>query len=88
MAKFYGTVKGRAATAATREGSSESGIRASAQSYDGSVVTKLSYNGETLMVELGLIDGSQSSFKYPSWIGTFEELSDVLRCDMQNRRML
>lgn len=85
MAKFYGTVKGRAATAATREGSSESGIRASAQSYDGSVVTKLKYEGDELMVSIGLMEGSQSEFHYPSWTGTFEQLREALQRDMQRR---
>lgn len=38
MAQFYGQVLGRADTAASRTGSKRSGIRASAQTWDGSVI--------------------------------------------------
>ena len=38
MAQFYGQVSGSAATTASRAGSKRSGIRASAQSWDGSVI--------------------------------------------------
>lgn len=37
MAKYYGTLKDTAKTQATRTGSSSSGIKATVQSYDGSL---------------------------------------------------
>ncbi len=41
MSKFYGQINGGRGTA-TRTG--HQGIRASVQSYDGSVITELTYN--------------------------------------------
>ena len=41
MATFYGQVFGKASTGASRTGSRNSGIRTSAQSYDGSVIVEL-----------------------------------------------
>lgn len=51
MSKFYGTVIGKADTVATRRGFDC--IKTSAQSWDGSVITRLSYDKSgTLMVEI------------------------------------
>ena len=42
MSKFYGQVFGQASTTASRRGSKD--IEVSAQSWDGSLITKLYYN--------------------------------------------
>lgn len=41
MEVFYGQVQGSGSTRATRQGSEESGIASSVQSYDGSITTEL-----------------------------------------------
>lgn len=46
MTKFYGQVKGMSKTAAARCGSMESHIKASVQSYDGSITMELSYGDD------------------------------------------
>ena len=77
MSKFYGTVVGSSNTNATRLGHLD--IRCSAQSYDGSVITKLWYNGDgVLMVD---IEVSDSSSVYGSTIftGTFDEYCEKLK---------
>lgn len=59
MAKFYGTVQGSRGMA-TRIGTRN--IKASAQSYDGSVITCLWYNNNNeLMVNLAINEGSGNS---------------------------
>lgn len=76
MAAFFGQVNGGRGTA-TRAG--HRNIVAAAQSYDGSVVTELTYNNEgKLMVR---IDTSECSSYYGSMIfyGTFEEFVAKLK---------
>jgi hypothetical protein len=76
MAKFFGQVNGGRGTA-TRVG--HRNIRASAQSYDGSVQTELTYNDEgKLMVR---VDTSECISYYGSMIfyGTFEEFVAKLK---------
>ena len=72
MSTFYGMVKGNRG-AATRGGSRASGFKSSAQSFDGSVITHLSYNEkDELMVT---IETSEESSCYGRRIfyGTFAE---------------
>jgi hypothetical protein len=70
MAKFYGQVGGNRGVA-TRTGSSN--IRTAAQSYDGSVITELSYNSKgELMVEVRADDYS-TSYGTRIFYGTFED---------------
>ena len=86
MAKFYGTVKGRSQSLATREGSDM--IRSSAQSYNGSVVIELDYDAKgELRVAVGCMEGSQKSFKSPTWEGTFKEFERMLQRSMQRRNI-
>ena len=74
MAKFYGQVIG-SRSAATRTGSSS--IKSSVQSYDGSVITYLSYDEDKLMVEVCVSDES-SSYGKRIFYGTFEEFKTKL----------
>ena len=58
MAAFYGTVEGNRGVG-TRIGSKDSGMKVSAQSYDGSVVVRMWYNQDNeLMVSIETADKS------------------------------
>lgn len=76
MSKFYGQVEGMARTTASRRGSQF--INVSAQSWDGSVITRLWYddNGK-LRVSLSVADGS-ACFGKQVFSGTLEELKAKL----------
>lgn len=77
MSAFYGTVIGSSDTAATRRGTKD--IRVSAQSWDGSVITRMWYNtGDKLMVEIQTADGS-SAYGYTVFTGTYEEYGKRLK---------
>jgi len=76
MSKFYGTVIGSARTPATRRG--HSNILTSAQSFDGSVITHLSYRNDELTVRIEIADES-SVYGETYFIGTLEELKETLR---------
>ena len=69
MAKFYGSIQGNRG-AATRMGNSL--IKSSVQSWDGSLISCMSYNGDKLMLELSVSKGSASCGK-TIFYGTFEE---------------
>ena len=72
MSKFYGTVDGASQTCATRRGHDH--IHVAAQSYDGSIITRLSYNHDgDLMVTLEHNEGS-STYGRTIFRGTVDEL--------------
>ncbi len=78
MAAFYGQLKGGRDTTSTKTGTKNSGIKASVQSWDGSLTTELYYNDEgELMVRLSTSDNSEMGgdtiFK-----GTLQELKNKL----------
>lgn len=78
MSKFYGQVEGQSSTCGTRRGNKY--IKCSAQSYDGSVITELSYNeNEELVVEIGVSDKSSFSVDKRLFKGTMKELITKLR---------
>lgn len=78
MSTFYGCVQGNRGSV-TRVGSRASGFKASAQSYDGSVVTYLSYNDNgDLMVEICVSDSS-SCYGSRIFYGTFDEYVNKLK---------
>ena len=71
MAKFYGTLVGNRGEA-TRLGHSR--IKVSAQSWDGSLITELTYNNEgKLMVSLKASEESTSCYGRELFYGTFED---------------
>jgi len=73
MSKFYGTVSGSAQTEATRRG--HDSIRVSAQSWDGSLITRMHYNSDgELVVQLDVSDTSSSCYGRPVFAGTLSEL--------------
>ena len=69
MAKFYGSIQGNKGVA-TRMGNSI--IKSSVQSWDGSLISSMSYVGDKLMLELCVSEGSSSSGR-TIFYGTFEE---------------
>ena len=71
MAKFYGSIQGNRG-AATRMG--HQSIKASVQSYDGSVITELSYNDEgQLLVDVSVAKDESSAYGQRLFLGTMEE---------------
>lgn len=78
MATFYGMIRGHRG-AATRIGSKDSGFKVAAQSYDGSVITRLDYDSENkLKVRIEISDRSNNSGE-TYFEGTLEELKKKLR---------
>ena len=69
MSKFYGSVQGNRG-AATRGGHSM--IKTSAQSWDGSIQTELTYEEDTLMVRVSVSEGS-SIYGKTIFYGTFKD---------------
>ena len=74
MAKFYGQVSGSANTAATRRGSAKSGIKASVQSWDGSVITELNENKDGETIVSVSFSNESSSYGREVFRGTISEL--------------
>ena len=75
---FYGLVRGNRG-AATRGGSKNSGFKATAQSFDGSIISYLDYDNEgKLKVRLEIADGS-SSYGDIVFNGTLDELRKKLK---------
>lgn len=86
MATFYGQVEGRAETAASRTGSHHSGIKASVQSYDGSIITRLWYSKDNeLMCGIEYSNDTSSGWgartlfrgKFDDFIKVFENQEGV-----------
>ena len=77
MAKFYGLIQGDRG-AATRCGHHR--IKAAAQSYDGSVITQLSYNKDgQLMVDISVAkDESTAFYGQRVFYGTLDEFVDKI----------
>lgn len=69
MAKFYGSLQGNKG-AVTRMGNSM--IKSSVQSWNGSLISCMTYEGDKLMLELCVSEGSSSSGR-TIFHGTFEE---------------
>lgn len=78
MAHFYGQVKGSASTTASRGGTHNSGLRVSAQTYDGSVIVAVmdGENGEPVFT-IEVDDGS-SFYGNEVFSGTIAELVRAL----------
>lgn len=77
MATFYGSIKGGRGEA-TRCGTKNSGIKASVQSWNGSVISELSYDEDKLMVRVSTSTGS-SSLGTQIFYGTFDEFVNKLK---------
>ena len=85
MAAFYGTLAG-IRQAKTCTGTKSSGIKAAAQSYDGSIISSLDYRTDDggkdeLRVRVGISDGSSScaDCSAPEFAGTFEDFKNLLK---------
>jgi hypothetical protein len=78
MSTFYGYVQGNRGCA-TRGGSRASGFKATAQSYDGSIITRLSYNKDNeLMVTIEVAEDS-ACYGKTIFYGTFQEYINKLK---------
>lgn len=82
MATFYGQVFGSAKTSASRGGTHDSGIRTTAQSYEGSVIVELALpedgdGNRELMVEVQVSSRTASRGK-SLFYGTLDELCQKL----------
>ena len=76
MSAFYGEVAGNRGEA-TRGGSKSSGFKASCQSYDGSVITRMWYDQEdNLKISLEVDEGSKS-YGDEVFRGTYAELVEM-----------
>ena len=85
MSRFYGTLQGNRG-AATRCGTND--ITVSAQSWDGSAITKLSYNNDKkLEVRISVSDHSSCGCYDSDEIfrGTFDEYKKVLTSYMRKK---
>ncbi len=73
MAKFYGQISGSGNTVATKTGTERTGLKVSAQSYDGSVIVLMI--GDRVEIEIS----DTSSFTGSTYFyGTIEELKAKL----------
>ena len=72
MSAFYGMVQGNRGSA-TRGGSRASGFKSTAQSYDGSVITYLSYDENDKLIVTVETNESSSPYGRRIFCGTFEE---------------
>lgn len=78
MSKFYGMIRGNRGEA-TRGGSANSGFKATAQSFDGSVITCLDYDSNNnLKVRIELSNYSQT-YGDTVFSGTFEEFKEAMK---------
>jgi hypothetical protein len=78
MSAFYGMVQGNRG-AATRGGSRNSGFKSTVQSWDGSIITQMSYDDkDQLMVTVSYSTGS-NCYGTTIFHGTFDEYVMKLR---------
>lgn len=76
MSAFYGTVTGYSKTIASRRGYHD--IKVSAQSWNGSVITRLYYSEDKLMVDIQIAEDSSAN-GYTVFCGTLAELKNKLQ---------
>ena len=76
MSKFYGTIQGER-SAATRTG--HRSIKASAQSWDGSITTELTYDSNKLMVRILAEKDCSTTGGQIVFYGTYEEYINKLK---------
>lgn len=77
MSMFYGQVHGQAESTASRRGSAKSGISASVQSWNGSIILWLREFKDELWLDVSYDEGS--SFRgHTLWDGPLEEFVNIL----------
>lgn len=82
MSAFYGQVAGQDEKTVSRRGNYNSGIRVSAQSWKGSLITKMYYNGDDLMVDIEVSDDSDM-FGTTVFEGKFDDFVKKMRGDLK-----
>ena len=79
MSEFYGTLKGRGDNLLTKTGTRESGIKASVQSYTGSLITEMYRRPDgVLMVSVSYANDSRSNMGNLAYYGTFTDFIALL----------
>ena len=79
MAKFYGTIKGARDSVATKTGTRNSGVVASVQSWDGSLVVDVCENGGKAFFRVWIAEGSSRTGEDLVLAGTFDELREIAK---------
>ena len=77
MSAFYGMIQGNRGPA-TRGGSKNSGYKASAQSWDGSVITYLDYDKNGKLIITLATSADSSAYGDTKFRGTLDELNELL----------
>ena len=76
MSKFYGMIQGNRG-AATRGGSANSGFKATAQSWENSIINRLDYDSNNnLRLTIEVADGSRT-YGDEVFRGSFEEFKEM-----------
>ncbi len=80
MSKFYSTVDSLNGRGLLTKTGGSNGIKASVQSWEGSVITRLFEKDGELSVSVGFCDGSgtQEDFSYPHFEGTYKDLKRAI----------
>ncbi len=79
MAAFYGTLKGKGDSIVTKTGTENTGITASVQSWDGSLITEMHHKPDgTLMVSVSYLPYSGASMGELAYYGTFADFIALL----------
>ncbi len=83
MSKFYGMVEGQAKTIASRQGSIKSRIKASVQSWDGSLIMEMYYRyndpENDLCCSICYKEGDSSFYGNTIYNGTVKNLVNLLK---------
>ena len=80
MSHYYATVEGTRGPA-TRQGTKNSGIRAAAQTFDGSIIVRIDYDArnDEDVVTIGTGPGSTTAMDRELWSGPLAELMNYRR---------
>lgn len=73
MAIFYGTIRGNRGQA-TKVGSKSSGVTASVQSYEGSIITEIYYKDDIKYCTIGTNKNSSNHYNTVLYDGPLEDL--------------
>ena len=82
MSHYYATVEGTRGPA-TRQGTKNSGIRAAAQTFDGSIIVRIDYDArnDEDVVTIGTGPGSTTAMDRELWSGPLRHLMDAERLE-------
>lgn len=78
MSTFYGQVEGMSQTVASRRGSRDSGIKASVQSWDGSLISRMWYDNDGNLKVALEVSNDSSSYGDTIFRGSLDDLRSLL----------